>query len=282
MVAHECGPVAEAQTPEQLVLLFHGLGGSFQSSYIQRIAGTLSQSGICAVGVEARGCGEGISLARHHTHAGRSDDIAQVVKYFAGKFPRASIKLVAFSLSANTLLLLLGKWADEYPEQLHSAFVVSPPVDLVESSTALKQGLSRHYDYYFARCLLSLLKKRRQLNRNLADRSIPNSIETIWDFDEHFTAPIAGFDSALDYYQQSSANRVWNQIKLPTVVLHANDDPVVPTLPLKKLESNKNVRVVLTRHGGHLGYFSRPTPANQRWWMDEQIIRWVNDDIDYS
>jgi len=245
---------------------------------MRRLFGKLVQSGYRAIGVEARGCGSGISLSRGHTHAGRTEDQLAAVAHVHRLYPDAPLTLVAFSLAGNTLLKLLGDSARDgqlSALRVDGAIAVAPPIDLQHCLISLQTGLSRIYDMYYTRTLLNQLRRRRRLSRRLHDRQLRGPIDSVVQFDEQFTAPIAGYRGAREYYAACSAQPVISQINIPTKILVAADDPIVD-VQVFRAAAARHVHWKVTRHGGHLGYFSkRKVSGGDRWWMDWQILDWI-------
>jgi predicted alpha/beta-fold hydrolase len=127
----------DAWRPQQrVVLLVHGLCGSHRSGYLVRIARQLNQRGVRTFRLDMRGCGAGLALAHHPYHSGRSDDIRQALKYLSERCAGSPLTLLAFSLSANTALKMLGE-SEALPTALDQAIVVSPPVDLARCVASL-------------------------------------------------------------------------------------------------------------------------------------------------
>lgn len=62
-------------------VLVHGLAGSADASYVVRVGQRLVELGIRVVRINLRGAGAGFGLARGIYHAGRSDDLREVVKW---------------------------------------------------------------------------------------------------------------------------------------------------------------------------------------------------------
>jgi predicted alpha/beta-fold hydrolase len=100
-------------------------------------------------------------------------------------------------------------------------------------------------------------------------------VQSIWEFDETYTAPIHGFTSAEDYYRKCSGQAFIANIKIPTLILASLDDPIVETREVFKLPKQTGLDLVLTRHGGHLGFIGFDRWYNGYWWMDRVIINWV-------
>jgi predicted alpha/beta-fold hydrolase len=95
------------------------------------------------------------------------------------------------------------------------------------------------------------------------------------EFDALITAPLAGFASVDEYYTQTSPGARLARVRVPTMIVAAKDDPVVPYEPLAQARRSDAVEVVITRHGGHLGYVGRRNDDPDRRWLDWRVVEWV-------
>jgi predicted alpha/beta-fold hydrolase len=257
--------------PKRVVTLFHGLCGSSESSYMVRLSGILTAAGVAVVRFNHRTCGTGKeALARQIYHAGRTADVAAALNYVANLFPRSELLAVGFSLSGNTLLKLLGTWQQNLP--ISRALAVCPPIDLELCSLAFNRLANRPIDQYFA---AMLRRNTRDLHR--AWQNPPPELPlylTVRRFDQHYTAPKAGFRDRSHYYSDSSAAPHLSKIKLPTAILAAHDDPLIPRESFDTVPENVAFR--LERAGGHMGFISaKPTQYGTRRWLDAAVADWV-------
>jgi predicted alpha/beta-fold hydrolase len=94
--------------------------------------------------------------------------------------------------------------------------------------------------------------------------------------DEYFTAPQSGFKNAADYYEKCSSIKVLDQIRIPTLILCAMDDPVVDTSIYHYLEATQGIDFILTKHGGHVGFLGQITAGRPLRWMDEVVEKWID------
>jgi hypothetical protein len=122
-----------------VVLLFHGLGGSADGHYLRRAAARFRALGHTVLAANHRGAGEGAGLARHSYNSGSAPDLAAVLRFSRARFPGRLQVAVGFSISANMLLLLLGRGGPDLPDR---AIAVNPPVDLEACSRRLVTGFN--------------------------------------------------------------------------------------------------------------------------------------------
>jgi len=270
LVLHDDCP-AQWQPADRSALMIHGLAGSHQSGYMQRIAHRLNARGVRAFRMDLRGCGAGAGLAKLPYHSGRSGDAVAALVEIARRHPASPTTLVGFSLGANITLKLLGELAGDKCGNLDSAVAVCPPADLAACSRKISLPLNRLYDRYFVRLLM------RQLHlagmRGAAElRPTPR---TLWEFDDRFTAVVCGFGTADNYYATASSAPLIERIQTPTLILASRDDPMIPCSTLESMAMPPAVELRLTDHGGHLGFVARRGADPDRRWMDWRVVDWV-------
>ena len=240
-----------------IVILFHGLAGSFHSPYIQQIMHALHKEGFSSVLMHFRGCsGKPNRLPRSY-HSGDTADAKAWISKLHKNYPDSKLYAIGYSLGANMLLKLLGEWKDQTP--LQAAVSISAPLKLDICADKMNKGFSKFYQ----RHLLKYLKKdlhQKYIDHDmnfyiaLKEKEIKN-IKSFRAFDDAYTAPIHGFKDAKDYYQQCSAINYLKDIKIPTSIIHALDDPFMTKeiLPQKE-QCSDNVKLSLFKHGGHVGF----------------------------
>jgi len=256
-------------------LLIHGLAGCHTSPYMQRIARKLNDCGVRTFRMDLRGCGAGAGLARMPYHSGRSEDAVAALGKIAELCPGSPATLIGFSLGGNITLKLLGESAGNLPPQLDRAVAVCPPVDLLTCVKSLAQGVNRFYDRHFVVHLRQQLETKRQLIPDAPQLDPRHKPRGVFDFDEMFTAPVCGFGTALNYYRLCSSNQFLPEIKVPTLILAAADDPLVPRQLFADLRLPSAVTLNVASCGGHLGFIGRSNGDPDRRWMDWRVVEWA-------
>ena len=225
LALHQNQPESPVDSSRQ-VLLLHGLGGCHRSGYMIRTCRRLLEAGFAVWRLDARGSGAGVTIARYHHHAGRSEDVQAALEFVANKTPGSPVTVAGFSLGANVVLnWLTSRSSSAFAD---SAIAVAPPANLVRCSENLQSGFSRAYDLYFARMMMRHLLHRRQVQPDMIDVSIRRTPESLRQFDSLFTAPAGGFADLDDYYGRSSTIDSLDQIAIPTLVIVDETDPVIP------------------------------------------------------
>ena len=281
IVLHEDEPNPQAlqtgssRNHRKTALLIHGLGGSHRSGYLQRCMHKLTSRGIRVYRMDHRGCGAGVGLARYPVHAGRSEDVGAALEFILRRDEDASVAVVAFSMGANMLLKLLGELGELAPRRLIGAMAVGPPIDLLECSRNLCNGYGWVYDRAFVTGLLRAAKVRRRHVPDGHHLPLTARPRNLFDFDETYTAPISGYAGAEDYYARASAGPLLKHIRVPTVVVAAADDPIIPVGSFERASYSADTKLAVTAGGGHLGFIGAPKADPDRRWLDWRIVEWI-------
>jgi len=255
-----------------LLYLFHGLGGSERSDYIQRMLRLAERRGWHALAVNHRGSGPGRGLAAKLYHSGSAGDLAAAIRFGRERHPQKKHLALGFSLSGNALLLLAaGKRGGDAPPDF--AVAVNAPIALEKAALSMKKGLNRIYDLTFN------IKCRRLVMERFRDGLIDHDygiplFGSLHDFDNIYTASAGGFRDREDYYESCSAKPHLSQIAIPTALLTAKDDPMVDFRDYLDADLSPQTMLHLEAHGGHMGYLcSEPTPLGDRRWLDYALDR---------
>jgi len=272
IVLHDDCP-NEWKSGHRTALMIHGLAGCHASPYMQRIARKLNVCGVRTFRMDLRGCGAGVGLARLPYHSGRSEDAVEALKKIDELCPGSPTTLIGFSLGGNIALKLLGEFPSRLPAHLDRALAVCPPVDLRKCVQSLKQGLNRFYDRIFVQLLMDQIQVQLRLLPGAPARELRRP-RGVLEFDESFTAPVCGFGTAANYYERSSSAQFVPDIRVPTLILAAGDDPLIPGQVFDELCLSSAVSLHLARSGGHLGFIGRRNGDPDRRWMDWRVVEW--------
>jgi uncharacterized protein len=251
LALHESAPAPGRPPNGSAVLLVHGLAGCHRSSYMRRIAGKLVAAGTRVFRLDLRMCGAGAGWATKPYHAGQSADVREALAAIAGLAPDTPVRLVGFSLGGSVALKLAGE--PPAPPNLAAVLAVCPPIDLEFGVRRLANTAAlRAYDRYFAKALVQQVGAWQAANPAAPRVGFARPPRGILEIDELVTAPFAGFASASDYYRHSSPGQYLGAIRVPTEILAAADDPLVPPGPLRAAAISPAVRRrEIPAGGGH-------------------------------
>jgi predicted alpha/beta-fold hydrolase len=260
-------------------IIVHGLEGSSDSQYVIGNANKLWQSGCNIVRMNMRNCGGTEALTPTLYHSGLSGDVLAVLRFFADREQLQSISLIGYSMGGNLALKLAGELGSSVPAELRSVIGVSPAVDLGPSADALHLPVNRLYEMKFLRALLRRFRRKTALFPRAYDANRADGIRSLREFDDRITALYSGFTGADDYYYRAAAARVLDRIAVPTLILHASDDPFLRILPesRSKIQTNSHVTFIETRHGGHCAFLSQSDAVSgyDGYWAEHTLLRFL-------
>ena len=245
------------------MILVPGLTGCEASRHVLQAAAAWSARGAPVVRLNLRGSPPGRALARGHYHMDRAQDLADACVAVGGLDPairRAGIVIVGFSLGGAIALRLAQSPA--LPSVVRAVVTVSAPLDL----PATAERIARRRNRFYERWLLRRLKgETAPLWRDgPADvRAAVRRARHIRDFDDALTAKEAGFRDAAEYYASCSPMHGMERLRVPTLLIHADDDPWVPP---PAVAEGPQLRVLVTRGGGHVGFHG--TGSRMPWHVD--------------
>jgi uncharacterized protein len=271
-VRGDCHWQQDPQAHSTLVLL-HGLEGSSDSGYMRGCAEKAFTSGFNVVRMNQRNCGGTEHLTPTLYHSGRSADVRAVLAELVERDGLREIFFVGWSMGGNLVLKMAGEFGSKPPEELRGIAAVNPCFDLAACVDALGQKRNFVYSRHFVRKLKRRMRRKAQLFGGIYSLDPLRRVHTVRNFDCLITARYCGFRSANDYYARSSAMHVLGAIRVPTLILTAQDDPFVPfsTFSHEAVRSNAFIRLVAPEHGGHCGFISDQR-GEERFWSETRVV----------
>jgi len=254
-----------------LVVLVHGLGGDETSVYMQATAAHLLGRGHPVVRLDLRGAGPSRERCRYQYHAGKTGDLRGALASLVAQQPALAARglgLVGYSLGGNLVLKLAGEGTGELP--VSAVVSVSAPIDLAAAARRLMAPRNRPYHWHMMR---KLRREATAPGAELAgrERTAVLGARTLYEFDDRFVAPRAGFAGADEYYARCSARGFLRAIELPTLALHALDDPWIPARPYLEEKWEGAAKCLLVEGGGHVGFHARG--PDRTCWHDRCIAQ---------
>jgi hypothetical protein len=259
------------------VVALHGLEGSSDAHYMRGIGDKAFRRGFNVVRLNQRNCGGTEHLSAGLYHSGLTIDVAAVVQELAAVDKLSSIVVCGYSLGGNLALKLAGGFGDAPPAWLRAVCAVSPTLELGACMDLLERRENRLYEWNFMRSLRSRMRRKARLFPDRYDLTGLWRVRTVRAFDDRFTAPHHGYADAADYYYQAASMRVVDRIRVPTLIISAEDDPFVPVAPLRdpRVTGNPHVTVRITRHGGHCGYIESARNGYDGYWAEQAIVEFA-------
>lgn len=257
-----------------IVLLLHGLEGSARRGYAHETYKQLAQRGIRSVGLNFRSCSGEMNRTAHLYHAGATGDVALVMNWLNKQFPHVAKGMVGFSLGANVLLKYLGENGKGLDERVKTAVAISPPFDMVAGSKVFSYGTGKLYSRLFLRSLKEKTRAHASLIADKVDVDRVLNAKTVEGFDDALTAPLHGFNGAIDYYQRCRSGNFLPGIQVPTLLLRSLDDPFfADDAHWVRKANNPHLIPGFTKRGGHVGFMEGFT--QRQFWAERQAARFL-------
>lgn len=270
-------PGSRARSSQPLLLILHGLEGSSQSPHVQSLLAEARQEEIPAVAINYRMCSGEPNRLKTTYHSGKTEDLDFVVNHLLEKGCR-ELWLAGFSIGGNILLKWLGEQEKRAAGMIKAAAAISVPYDLTQSVSVLDKGWNREV---YTRLLVRSLKSKVAAKAKMFPDSVrPERLKkcrTFQEFDREVTAPLNGFRSEREYWEKSSSRNFLSSVRVPTLLIHAEDDPFFPGrfLPRNEIQSSPFLKTLFVPHGGHLGFVAGNLPGNRRPWLEKSVLQFL-------
>lgn len=263
---------------DRAVLLSHGLEGKSGRAYMKGMARAFNKRGWDAVSFNFRGCSGEPNRTSATYHSGRTEDLHSVLQYLLKSRKYSRLALVGFSLGANLTLKYAGEMGSSIPVEVKSAVGISAPCDLVSSAREIHKLKNIIYSKRFLNTLVEKMKLKEHLHPPFITRDY-NSVRTLKDFDDKFTAPLNGFRDAVDYWETCSSAKYLSGTAIPTLVLNAKDDPILgeECYPYELAGESEKLYLEVPDKGGHMGFITLCN--NGEFWHETRTAEFVENYI---
>lgn len=241
---------------KKLIIVTHGLEGNSHRPYVTALIKIFAENGFDGLGWNCRSCSGEMNRLPRFYHHGDSEDLRTVLEYAISK-GYEEVFLSGSSMGGSLTLRLLGQFPEKLPKEVSGAFVGSVPLDIYSSVKELDKPYKRFYMKRFLRKLHEkLLVKQQMFPENpLVNCQNYESIKNFVDFDGRFTAPLHGYSSAMDFYEQASTKPLLKNIKVPVLIVQALNDPFLGEDCYNMGDTqNTNLTLLNTQKGGHVGF----------------------------
>lgn len=258
------------------LVLIHGLEGCHDSPYMRGIAHKAWHAGLNVIRLNQRNCAGTEHLTPTLYNAGLSGDVRAVVDELAAKDGIRALWVAGYSMGGNLVLKMAGEAGDACPG-LRGVAAVCPNVHPAACVAALEQRRNWIYHHYFVRKLKARVKRKAKHFPGQWDPSPLSNIQTVSQFDDAYTAPDGGYCNADDYYERSGARHVLESIRVPTLLITAQDDPFVPfaSFDVPRIRRNPCIQVVTPAQGGHCGFLQRANASEDCSWAENRIVEFI-------
>ena len=237
------------------VVVCHGLEGDVRRGYVLASVAALAEAGWDVWPWCYRGCSGVPNLKVASYHSGMTEDLARVVEKVRGE-GYDEVALLGFSIGGNQVLKYVGEREDAGVSRV---VAVSVPTNLRSSAEKMASPGNRVYMAHFLKALRRKVRAKAEKFPGELDLSGLEEMRTFADFDARYTAPQHGFRDIYDYWEQASSGRVLAGISVPTLLLMAEDDPILTPecFPYAVAEESEVFELEVARHGGHVGFYEK-------------------------
>jgi uncharacterized protein len=255
------------------IVIIHGLEGSAEGAYVLGTAEKAFAAGFNALRYNVRGCGGTSQLSSKLYHSGLTTDLHAVMQELIERDGLPELYVVGFSMGGNQTLKFAGELGSSAPVQIRGVCAISPPVDLESCSRSIMMRENWIYESNFLISLRKTLIEKDRLFPGVYDTGRLKEVRHLWDWDEIYQRH-NGFNGALDYYARASSIDHLPQIRIPTLIIHAEDDPFIPFDPFRdpRVTDNPNVLLVGTSHGGHVAFTNIRRADEDRAWAENRAV----------
>jgi predicted alpha/beta-fold hydrolase len=258
-----------------LLVMFHGLEGSSDSHYAQAFASEVQQRGWHFALPHFRGCSGELNMAPRAYHSGDHEEIAWMLSQFRLQHD-GPMYAVGISLGGNALMRWAGEQGHAASGMIDGIASVCSPIDLAASGHAIDSGFNKRV---YARMFLASMKPRalQKLKQfpGLFDPHALMHVDTLYAFDNVFTAPVHGFKDTDDYWQRASAKPGLTSVRVPALVLNARNDPFIPAWCLPTAQDVSDwVQLWQPEEGGHVGFVGGTFPGHLAD-MPRAVVEWL-------
>ncbi|HYP05940.1 MAG TPA: alpha/beta fold hydrolase [Bryobacteraceae bacterium] len=272
VLVHEQRPTEPALAE---IVMVHGLEGSSNAGYIRSMSQLALENGYAVHRKNMRSCGGTEALCKTMYHAGLTSDTLEVIRNIRRE-RKKPVYLIGYSLGGNVALKLAGELGESAAGLLDGVIAVSTPIDLAASVRKMSRRTNWIYESRFLSRLKERIRRRAESLPGVYDVQRLDECRSVYEFDDHITAPFFGFGSADNYYATQSSKQFLERIRIPTLLIQAKDDPLIPfdIYDDPAIRRNPHIRLVAAEHGGHLGFISKRAP---RFWVDRVVLGWLTE-----
>lgn len=263
------------RTEHPTIVLWHGIEGSSASTYMFGTADKAFAAGFNVIRMNLRTCGGTEHLTSTIYHGGLTDDLREVVSQLIEQDGLTRLFLVGYSLGGNMVLKLSGEYGKDVPDEVLAVCAISPSVDLHASAAMIIKRSNWIYHRDFVYRLKQRMRTKHKLFPEHYDISELGSVRTLREFDNQFTAKFHGFAGVDDYYTRASSLGVINRIQVPTLIIHAQDDPFIPYHPLldPAVTDNPYILLIAPERGGHVAFLSASAGEDPDvFWAENRVV----------
>jgi len=256
-----------------LIAIVHGLEGSCDSNYVLGIAEKAYQRGFHVVRLNQRNCGGSEKLTPTLYNSGMSGDYRAIFEELAEGDGFTQIFFAGYSMGGNLVMKMAGEYGNAAPRALCGVCTICPALDLAACADALDKRENYFYQRRFVKGLMARYARKAALFPKIYSRDGFGRIRSVRQFDDAITAPCFGYRDAQEYYEAASARKVAARVRVPMLMITAQDDPFVPyeSFLAAMVADNRAIKFVAPQRGGHCAFISRQSGV-ERFWAEARVV----------
>lgn len=263
------------QGHNRIAVLSHGLEGHSRRPYVLGLARALLSAGWDVMAWNFRSCGGEMNRQPRFYHSGATEDLAHVVNHVLRESYR-DVVLSGFSMGGNLTMLYLGQQGAGVDPRIRGAVTFSVPCDLAGSAEVLARPTRKIYMQRFLNDLHRKMEQKSRLFPGLIDVDGFSDIRSFREFDDRYTAPLHGFRDAEDYWSKSSCLHRLRDIRVPALIVNAQDDPFLSgqCFPESRALLGDCVTLEAPRWGGHVGFVEHARDGY--YWSERRAVAFLD------
>lgn len=261
------------RTDVPVMVIVHGLEGSCDSNYVLGIAEKAYQRGFHVVRLNQRNCGNSEKLTPTLYNSGMSGDYRAVFEELTDGDGFTQIFFVGYSMGGNLVTKMAGEYSERTPRALRAVCAICPALDLAACADALEKRQNFFYQRHFVKGLMARYARKAALFPKIYSHDGFGEIRSVRQFDDAITAPSFGYRDAQEYYEAAGARKVVGRVRVPMLMITAQDDPFVPyeSFLAALVEENPAIQFLAPEHGGHCGFISKHSGV-ERFWAEARVV----------
>jgi hypothetical protein len=263
-----------------VIAIVHGLEGSCDSNYVLGIAEKAYQRGFHVLRLNQRNCGGTETLTPTLYNSGMSEDYRAVFEELARGDGFTQVFFAGYSMGGNLVTKMAGEYGEAAPRALRGVCAICPALDLAACADALQKPENYFYQRRFVNGLMSRYARKAALFPKIYSQNGFPRIRSVRGFDDAITAPCFGYRDAQEYYEAAGARKVVARVRVPTLMITAQDDPFVPyeSFLAAMVAENPAIRFLAPEHGGHCGFISKHGDA-ERFWAEARVVEFCEEHL---
>jgi uncharacterized protein len=259
-----------------VLVVFHGLEGSSDACYARNLMFEAERRGWRGMVPHFRSCSGEVNRLPRAYHSGDAAEIDWILRRVKAEAPHQPLYVAAISLGGNATLKWLGEQGSHATPLVTAAAAISAPLDLMAAGEALEQGFCKLYTWNFLKTMKAKAFNKLQQHPGMFRADIARAAKTLREYDNEITAPLHGYKDTDDYWTRASSKPGLIDVRVPTLVLNAKNDPFLPAAALPTpAEVSSDVRLDFPDQGGHVGFLQGSFPGHGRW-MASRVMRFID------